>query len=542
MRAPPGYLLAARYRLVEPVGRGGMGTVWRARDELLDRDVAVKEVRLPLVLDEELRAELCARTEREGRATAMVAHPSVITVFDVITEDDRPWIVMELLKARSLEELIKQEGPLPPRQAAEIGRQVLGALRAVHAKGILHRDVKPSNVLVTEDRAVLTDFGLAALEGDASITQAGIVLGSAGYIAPERVLGDKASPAADLWSLGATLYTAVEGRGLHGRRTAAAALAALTSGAPIPMEKAGPLAPVLRGLLQIDPATRLDGVRAALALARIAAGGTADDLMAPPHRPARPAPPPAAPPVTTRKPPHRGQHRAESRPTPKVMPHAHPRDGASGPHAQFGHQHGNQFGSQYGNQYGSQYGSQYGHLGPFGSPSSPSGPYGQAPGQPPQGQPGRPGQQAYPGQSGQHAQPGQHSQSGPYGQSGQYSPFGQYGQHGQSGPYGQYGQTGSFEPSGPHPFGPGHSGPNGHLGHGPSYGHSGPHRRLTRDPRNGPEYSPVPPQRRRPAEGMHRKPSEPGLHQVVAAPVMRRLASMIKMVLPRRYWPRIFLK
>ncbi|GGT17944.1 hypothetical protein GCM10010176_073080 [Nonomuraea spiralis] len=157
MRAPSGYLLAARYRLMEPVGRGGMGTVWRAHDELLDRDVAVKEVRLPTVLDEELRAELCARTEREGRATAMVAHPSVITVFDVVTEDDRPWIVMELLRAKSLEQLIQEHGPLHPRRAAEIGRQILGALRAVHAKGILHRDVKPSNVLVTEDRAVLTD-------------------------------------------------------------------------------------------------------------------------------------------------------------------------------------------------------------------------------------------------------------------------------------------------------------------------------------------------------------------------------------------------
>ncbi|MCC5574311.1 MULTISPECIES: serine/threonine-protein kinase [Microtetraspora] len=323
MRAPSGYQLAARYRLVEPVGRGGMGTVWRARDELLDRDVAVKEVRLPLVLDEDLRAELCARTEREGRATAMVAHPSVITVFDVITEDDRPWIVMELLRAQSLEELVRREGPLPPQRVAEIGRQVLGALRAVHAKGILHRDVKPSNVLVTDDRSVLTDFGLAALEGDVSITQAGIVLGSAGYIAPERVLGAKASPAADLWSLGATLYTAVEGRGLHGRRTAAAALAALTSGAPIPMERAGPLAPVLRGLLQIDPDARLDGVRAAVALARIAAGGTGEEPIT--HRPVRPSPPPALPPAI-RRPTHRGQHRAESRPVVRTSPHSFPRE------------------------------------------------------------------------------------------------------------------------------------------------------------------------------------------------------------------------
>jgi serine/threonine protein kinase len=308
MRAPSGYQLAARYRLLAQVGRGGMGTVWRAYDELLGREVAVKEVRLPLVLDEELRAELCARTEREGRATAMVAHPSVITVYDVVTEDDRPWIVMELLRARSLEEVIRQDGPLPPRRVAEIGRHVLGALRAVHAKGILHRDVKPSNVLVTEDRVVLTDFGLAALEGDASITQAGIVLGSAGYIAPERVLGDKASPAADLWSLGATLYTAVEGRGLHGRRTAAAALAALTSGEPIPMPKAGPLAPVLTGLLQIDPRQRLDGVRAALMLARVAAGGSAEEpLGGPAHRSLRL---PQAASAGQRKPQHRGQHRA----------------------------------------------------------------------------------------------------------------------------------------------------------------------------------------------------------------------------------------
>ncbi|GAA3838104.1 hypothetical protein GCM10022226_70370 [Sphaerisporangium flaviroseum] len=305
-----------------------MGTVWRAHDDLLDRDVAVKEVRLPLVLDEELRAELCARTEREGRATAMVAHPSVITVFDVVTEDDRPWIVMELLHAQSLEELVKQQGPLPPRRVAEIGRQVLGALRAVHAKGILHRDVKPSNVLVTDDRTVLTDFGLAALEGDASITQAGIVLGSAGYIAPERVLGDKASPAADLWSLGATLYTAVEGRGLHGRRTAAAALAALTSGEPIPMDLAGPLAPILRGLLQIDPDARLDGMRASLMLARVAAGGSAEEpLGGPTHRPAARqqatatmggTPPGSHPPLgglapSPRRASHRGQHRADPR-------------------------------------------------------------------------------------------------------------------------------------------------------------------------------------------------------------------------------------
>ncbi|MEU6410150.1 serine/threonine-protein kinase [Microbispora sp. NPDC046933] len=488
MRAPSGYLLAARYRLIEPVGRGGMGTVWRARDELLDREVAVKEVRLPLVLDEDLRAELCARTEREGRATAMVAHPSVITVFDVITEDDRPWIVMELLKARSLEELIRQEGPLPPRRVADIGRQVLGALRAVHAKGILHRDVKPSNVLVTDDdRAVLTDFGLAALEGDASITQAGIVLGSAGYIAPERVLGDKASPAADLWSLGATLYTAVEGRGLHGRRTAAAALAALTSGAPIPMEKAGPLAPVLRGLLQIDPAARLDSVRAAHALSRIAAGITAEDPFASPFRAGRPTPPPTAPQPTapdTRKPPQRsqrGQHRAESRPTPKVTP----RDRDSGPHRQ---------------------------PGPYGQPYRPV----------------------------EYGQPQAHD---PY-TSGRYD---LYGPPGQPGHYGQFGQTGQLRHSGSYggPYGGSHG-----SSHGGSYGpysgpQTGPHPQYGQSGRSGHhhrEMPAVPSQRRRPSEGLHRKPPEPALHHVVRIPMMRHVAKMIKILLPRRYWPRIFIK
>ncbi|MEV7806543.1 protein kinase [Microbispora sp. NPDC088329] len=496
MRAPSGYLLAARYRLIEPVGRGGMGTVWRARDELLDREVAVKEVRLPLVLDEDLRAELCARTEREGRATAMVAHPAVITVFDVITEDDRPWIVMELLRARSLEELIRQEGPLPPRRVADIGRQVLGALRAVHGKGILHRDVKPSNVLVTDDdRAVLTDFGLAALEGDASITQAGIVLGSAGYIAPERILGDKASPAADLWSLGATLYTAVEGRGLHGRRTAAAALAALTSGAPIPMEKAGPLAPVLRGLLQIDPAARLDSVRAAHALSRIAAGGMAEDPFASPFRAGRPTPPPTAPQPTapdTRKPPQRGQrgqHRAESRPTPKVTP----RDRDSGAHRQ-------------------------------------SGPYGQL---------YRPGDygQPYP-QSGQPRGPQTPNTYGPHGQSGHYGQFGQSGHLRHSGPY-----SGSH--SGPHSGL--HSGPQPQYGgqygqYGGQYGQSGPHHGTSRDFRDSREMPAVPSQRRRPSEGLHRKPPEPTLYHVVRIPMMRHVAKMIKILLPRRYWPRIFIK
>ncbi len=473
MRAPSGYLLAARYRLLEPVGRGGMGTVWRARDELLDRDVAVKEVRLPLVLDEDLRAELCARTEREGRATAMVAHPSVITIFDVITEDDRPWIVMELLKAQSLEELVRREGPLPPRQVAEIGRQVLGALRAVHAKGILHRDVKPSNVLVTEDRAVLTDFGLAAVEGDKSITQAGIVLGSAGYIAPERVLGAKASPAADLWSLGATLYTAVEGRGLHGRRTAAAALAALTSGAPIPMERAGPLAPVLRGLLQIDPAARIDSVRAALILSRIASGDTVEEYGPQPRR--TPTPPPS-PPGFTRKPPHRGQHRAESRPRLRMFPHtsstqSQPRPQYSPPQYSAPH---------------------------YGEPPHHTQPQ-QVPPQQAQSQHGQPQHYGRP-------QPSQPHQAPPQPPPREF-PDAAMSNHDHPWPYGQ------------------------------AYQHTQQHFGYQRD-----HLTAATPPRRRPAEGVHRKPAEPALHQMVRSPLMRRLAGVFKMVVPRRFWPRDFLR
>src|SRR3954451_7499274 len=188
-----------RYELLSRLGQGGMGTVWRAHDELLDRDVAVKEVLLPPEVGETERAQRHARTIREARSAARLSHPGVVIVHDVVEHEGRPWIVMELVSAPSLQSVIDTEGPLAPRRVAELGRQVLAALSAAHAAGIVHRDVKPSNVLVDEDRAVVTDFGIAALEGDATLTGTGVLIGSPAYIAPERARGENSGPASDLW-------------------------------------------------------------------------------------------------------------------------------------------------------------------------------------------------------------------------------------------------------------------------------------------------------------------------------------------------------
>ncbi|MCQ0008819.1 serine/threonine-protein kinase [Actinomadura madurae] len=237
-------LLARRYRLVTQVGRGGMGTVWQAHDEVLGRDVAVKEVILPHGLTDEERAVHHKRTFREARTAARLGHPGVVTVYDVVEEDDRPWIIMELIKARSLDQVIKQDGPLEPRRAAEIGRQMLAALHAAHDAGVLHRDVKPSNVLITGtgrmgERAVLTDFGIATASGDATLTQTGLVMGSPAYIAPERARGRVAGPASDLWSLGVTLYAMLHGKSPFERPEPMAALVAVISDEPDPPEKGG---------------------------------------------------------------------------------------------------------------------------------------------------------------------------------------------------------------------------------------------------------------------------------------------------------------
>ncbi|WP_037559352.1 serine/threonine-protein kinase [Spirillospora albida] len=275
-------LLARRYRLVAHVGRGGMGTVWQAHDEVLGRDVAVKEVILPHGLTDDERAVQYKRTFREARTAARLGHPGVVTVYDVVEEDGRPWIVMELIKARSLDQVIKDEGPMEPRRAADIGRQMLAALHAAHDAGVLHRDVKPSNVLVTStgragDRAVLTDFGIATASGDATLTQTGLVMGSPAYIAPERARGRTAGPASDLWSLGVTLYAMVHGRSPFERSEPMAALVAVISEEPEPPHRAGRLTPVIEGLLRKDPDARMDAIEAGALLDDIVRRETIDD-------------------------------------------------------------------------------------------------------------------------------------------------------------------------------------------------------------------------------------------------------------------------
>ncbi|MGW3458121.1 serine/threonine-protein kinase [Streptomyces olivaceoviridis] len=260
-------LLAGRYRLGDVLGRGGMGTVWRAEDETLGRTVAVKELRFPSNIDEEEKRRLITRTLREAKAIARIRNNSAVTVFDVVDEDDRPWIVMELIEGKSLAEVVREDGVLEPKRAAEVGLAVLDVLRSAHREGILHRDVKPSNVLIAEDgRVVLTDFGIAQVEGDPSITSTGMLVGAPSYISPERARGHKPGPAADLWSLGGLLYAAVEGTPPYDKGSAIATLTAVMTESLEEPKNAGPLRDVIYGLLTKDPAKRLDdaGARAML--------------------------------------------------------------------------------------------------------------------------------------------------------------------------------------------------------------------------------------------------------------------------------------
>ncbi|MFF4112228.1 serine/threonine-protein kinase [Streptomyces sp. NPDC001714] len=261
-------LLAGRYRLGGVLGRGGMGTVWRAEDETLGRTVAVKELRFPSNIDEEEKRRLITRTLREAKAIARIRNNSAVTVFDVVDEDDRPWIVMELVEGKSLAEVIREDGLLEPKRAAEVGLAILDVLRSAHREGILHRDVKPSNVLISESdgRVVLTDFGIAQVEGDPSITSTGMLVGAPSYISPERARGHKPGPAADLWSLGGLLYAAVEGAPPYDKGSAIATLTAVMTEQLEEPKNAGPLKDVIYGLLTKDPAKRLDdaGARAML--------------------------------------------------------------------------------------------------------------------------------------------------------------------------------------------------------------------------------------------------------------------------------------
>ncbi|MFF4251158.1 serine/threonine-protein kinase [Streptomyces sp. NPDC001663] len=252
-----GRLIAGRYRLLAKLGHGGMGTVWRAKDETVDREVAVKEPRVPEHLPERERANAFERMRREARAAARLDHPAVVNVHDVAVVDGQPWIVMELVQGRSLGSAL-QEGTLGAREAARVGLDVLGALEAAHAAGILHRDVKPDNVLLgRHDRVVLTDFGIAQIEGETNLTDTGGFVGSPEYIAPERVLGQRPGPASDLWSLGVVLYAATEGVSPFRRSNTPATLQSVLNATPAPPASAsGPLAQVITGLLQKDPARR----------------------------------------------------------------------------------------------------------------------------------------------------------------------------------------------------------------------------------------------------------------------------------------------
>ncbi|MGV9310273.1 MULTISPECIES: protein kinase domain-containing protein [unclassified Nonomuraea] len=264
-------LIAHRYRLASELGRGGMGVVWEGHDTLLNRSIAVKEVLLPPELSKADRERHLMRTAREARTAARLNHPSVVAVYDVVEEDGRPWIIMELVRAPGLDEVVATQGALPVREAAEVGRQVLSALKAAHEVGILHRDVKPSNILLCDDgRAVLTDFGIATAEGDSSLTRTGMVTGSPAFLAPERVRGlDDIGPPSDLWSLGATLYAALTGRSPFDRAEPMATLSALLGEEPDYRRIPPALHPVLKGLLKKEPEERLTAAEADTLLQRI---------------------------------------------------------------------------------------------------------------------------------------------------------------------------------------------------------------------------------------------------------------------------------
>ncbi|GAA1599932.1 serine/threonine protein kinase [Actinoplanes couchii] len=259
-----------------------MGTVWRAADTLLRRDVAIKEVILPPGLAPSDRDAMYERTMREARAAAALQHPAVVQVYDVVHENGRPWIVMELLDARSLADMVIEDGPVSPRVVAKIGIALLGALEVAHAHGVLHRDVKPANVLICGDgRCVLTDFGVARMPTDVQLTTPGMVLGSPHFISPERAMGHDFGPPSDLFSLGVTLYTAIEGRPPFDKGDPIETMHSVVEDPPAPVVRAGSLTPVLMGLLEKNPAQRMDVTTARTILRQQLAGPLASKN--PPH-------------------------------------------------------------------------------------------------------------------------------------------------------------------------------------------------------------------------------------------------------------------
>ncbi|CAM05084.1 serine/threonine protein kinase [Saccharopolyspora erythraea NRRL 2338] len=260
-------VIGGRYQVTGELGRGGMGIVWRAWDQVIGREVAIKELHLPDGVPPAERQVYEERVLREARTAGRLNDPAVVTVHDVLAEAGTTYIVMELVRAVTLTELVAQRGPLAPEQAADLARQVLSALENAHAAGIVHRDVKPSNIMVADGRVKLADFGIAQTLDDPRLTSSGAIVGSPSFMAPERIQGADASPAGDLWSLGATLFFAVEGWMPFERQTTAATLNAVLNETPRATRPHGVVGPVITGLLIADPKARFTAaqVRALLA-------------------------------------------------------------------------------------------------------------------------------------------------------------------------------------------------------------------------------------------------------------------------------------
>jgi serine/threonine protein kinase len=313
-------VIARRYRLEARLGRGGMGVVWRATDELLGRQVAVKEI--PLDLDETLSAEEARRqrdrTLREARAVAQLRHPHIIVVHDVVEHEERPYIVMELIDGGSLAERISAHGPVGAGEAARIGIGLLSALRTAHAAGVLHRDIKPANVLLeaATDRVVLTDFGIAQVAGATTLTETGSFVGSPEYTAPERMSGSRTGPESDLWSLGALLCAVLSGESPFRRDSLGGILHAVVFDEIRPPAQAEPLLPVVRGLLERDPDRRLDAAEAERMLRAFRDTGRTPELppgYTPTQRDVPRPPAPAPAPTSTPTPAATAEQRRSTR-------------------------------------------------------------------------------------------------------------------------------------------------------------------------------------------------------------------------------------
>ncbi|GAA2549774.1 MULTISPECIES: serine/threonine-protein kinase [Streptomyces] len=311
---PNARVIAGRYRLEARLGRGGMGVVWRATDQLLGRGVAVKELPLDETPSASEARRQRERTLREARALAQLSHPHIIVVHDVVEDDARPYIVLELIDGGSLADRIAAHGPVDAAEAARIGIDLLGALRAAHTAGVLHRDLKPANVLLEDGtgRVVLTDFGIARVAGSTTLTETGSFVGSPEYTAPERMSGARTGPESDLWSLGALLCAALSGESPFRRDSLGGVLHAVVTDEIRPPAQAGPILPVVRGLLERDPDRRLDADRAERMLRAFLETG-----RTPKSAPLGPPPPERGP--SRRRPPAR---RAEGDGRPPVVPGA----------------------------------------------------------------------------------------------------------------------------------------------------------------------------------------------------------------------------